>query len=135
VENRKSTMTALNSKILLSVLLLSGVFCQTMAAENWLYRTPLTPTPSEEDQAKDCTELEHEIRDLSPLTYSYKPVFYDDPYQGAAVLAGATVAAPALIVPVYSAYVETQERKRIYSARERISVLRQLKAEKRCFVD
>ncbi|MCG8425737.1 MAG: hypothetical protein MI754_00075, partial [Chromatiales bacterium] len=60
--------------------------------------------------------------------------FYEDPYQGTAALVTGMFGAAALVVPVYGGWSESQERNRIHAAQERIDTLRQLKAEKRCFV-
>lgn len=116
---------------LLSVFPLLGAIPALQATE--LYRTPLSQKASQEDQAKSCIELEHEIAYLTPLTYSYKPGFYQDPYQGASVAVGTAIFWPAYGLLGYSGYLDYKENERIISAEERINLLRQLKAEKRCF--
>lgn len=98
-----------------------------------LYRTPVVPTPTEEDRTKSCYALEHEMAALVPKTYSYKPDFYNDPYQGAAVWIGTTIFMPAYALSGYSGYRQYRENARIISAEERIALLRHLKAQNRCF--
>jgi len=98
-----------------------------------LYRTPAVPTPSAEDRQKNCIALEQEIAGLQPHTYSYKPGFYDDPYQGVSVWVGTTLFMPAYALSGYLAYLQYQENARIISAEERIEVLRHLKARHHCF--
>lgn len=98
-----------------------------------VYRAPVAPTMSKDDLAKSCRDLEHELAALEPMTYSYKPDFYDDPVQGTAFWVGTTVFWPVYGALGYTAYYEYQENERIYKAQDRIEVLRRLKAEKRCF--
>ena len=114
---------------LLSASLLLGTIPVLQAAE--LYRTPLSPEISQEDLAKGCIELEREIARLAPLTYSYKPGFYQDPYQGASITIGTTVFWPAYGLLGYSGYLDYKENERMINSEERINLLRQLKAEKR----
>ena len=103
------------------------------AAAVQLYRTPVAPQALPADQAKGCPELEREIAALLPLTYSYKPNFYQDPYQGGSIFLG-VVAHPVLFAPVaYSGWVEYEENKRMIPAEDRIEQLRRLKAEKHCY--
>lgn len=98
-----------------------------------LYRIPSSATPSASDRAKNCYALENEIAALVPQTYSYKPDFYNDPYQGASVWIGTTLFMPAYALSVYSGIQQYGENTRIVSAEERIDVLRHLKAQNRCF--
>lgn len=98
-----------------------------------LYRTPAVPSPSAADRQKNCIALEQEIAGLQPQTYSYKPGFYDDPYQGASVWVGTTLFMPAYALSGYLAYLQYQENARIISAEDRIEVLRHLKARHHCF--
>ncbi|MCW8908009.1 MAG: hypothetical protein OQL28_12230 [Sedimenticola sp.] len=98
-----------------------------------LYRTPAVPTPSPGDRQKNCIALEQEIASLQPQTYSYKPGFYDDPYQGTSVWVGTTLFMPAYALSGYLAYLQYQENARVISAEERIEVLRHLKARHHCF--
>lgn len=98
-----------------------------------LYRTPAVPNPSAADRQKNCIALEQEIAGLQPRTYSYKPGFYDDPYQGASVWVGTTLFMPAYALSGYLAYLQYQENARIISAEDRIEVLRHLKARHHCF--
>ncbi|WP_273437762.1 hypothetical protein [Sedimenticola selenatireducens] len=98
-----------------------------------LYRTPATVTPTESERALNCLALEREITDLMPKTYSYKPDFYNDPYQGAAIWIGSTLFMPAYAISGYAGYLQYQENGRIISAEERIETLRHLKAQHHCF--
>ena len=97
------------------------------------YRMPMAPTAAAEDRQKNCRQLEQEINGLVPLTYSYLPGFYADPYQGASVFIGTTIGWPAYGFLGYSYYVEYQDKKRILPTEHRIETLRRLKAEGRCF--
>jgi len=98
-----------------------------------LYRTPAVPTPADSDRALNCLALEREITALTPKTYSYKPDFYSDPYQGAAIWIGTTLFMPAYAISGYAGYLQYQENGRIISAEDRIEALRHLKAQQRCF--
>ena len=98
-----------------------------------LYRLPVTPEPTTAQRMLSCGDLEREIARLQPLTYSYQPGFYEDPYQGAAVTIGTTMFMPAYFASGFIAYLDFQEKGRIISAEEKIELLRRLKAEKRCF--
>ncbi|WP_260294852.1 hypothetical protein [Sedimenticola hydrogenitrophicus] len=98
-----------------------------------LYRTPAVPTPTESDRAKTCLALEREMTELVPQTYSYKPDFYNDPYQGAAVWIGTTLFQEAYALSAFAGFLQFRENGRMISAEERIEVLRHLKAQNRCF--
>ena len=80
-----------------------------------------------------CLQLEHEIRALQPQTYSYKPGFYEDSTQGAAIWVGSTMFWPVLGVVAWGGYYEYAEGGRKVSAENRLAELRQLKAELHCF--
>jgi hypothetical protein len=144
------TMTKLNkSFITTSCLILflgsvSNLLAETSESDNKsdnrnifqkydLYRTPVVPTPSDEDRTKNCYALEHEMAALVPKTYSYKPDIYNDPYQGAAVWIGTAIFMPAYALSGYSGYRQYTENARVISAEERMAVLRHLKAQNRCF--
>lgn len=98
-----------------------------------LYQTPAAATATESDYALNCLALERELSELTPKTYSYKPGFYNDSYQGAAVWIGTTLFLPAYAVSGYTGYLQYQENGRIISAEERIETLRHLKAQQHCF--
>jgi hypothetical protein len=98
-----------------------------------LYRTPSVPTPTDSDRAKTCLALEREITALVPQTYSYKPDFYSDPYQGAAIWIGTTLFKEAYALSALAGFMQFRENGRMISAEERIEVLRHLKAQNRCF--
>ncbi|MCW8944964.1 MAG: hypothetical protein OQL27_09340 [Sedimenticola sp.] len=98
-----------------------------------LYRTPSIPMPSPADRAKNCYALEQEMTALVPKTYSYKPDFYNDAYQGASIWIGTTLFMPVYALSAYSGFKQYGENARIISAEERIDLLRHLKAQNRCF--
>lgn len=98
-----------------------------------VYRAPVAPRVGREDLAKSCRDLEHELSALEPMTYSYKPDFYEDPVQGTAFWVGTTVFWPVYGALGYTAHYEYQENERIYKTQDRIEELRRVKAEKRCF--
>lgn len=79
-----------------------------------------------------CRELEKELTALEPLTYSDKPSFYTDPAHGAAIWGG-MLWTPAWGYLGYSGLVAQIEQKHMDDARERIAVLRQLKARQHCY--
>ncbi|MEW7977236.1 MAG: hypothetical protein AB2814_07295 [Candidatus Sedimenticola endophacoides] len=98
-----------------------------------LYRQPIDPTPTPEDQALSCQQIEQEMLRLQPLTYSHQPGFYDDPYQGIFFWTGTTLFWPVYAGHGLSAHLAYQERGRIVAAQDRIATLRVLKARMRCF--
>ena len=98
-----------------------------------VYRSPVAPQMSDEDREKSCRDLEYELTSLLPMTYSYKPDFYDDPVQGTAFWVGTTMFTPAYAALGYTSYFGYQENERIIKVQDRIEALRRLKAEKRCF--
>jgi len=98
-----------------------------------LYRLPVAPEASAAQQILTCNDLEREISQLIPLTYSYQPGFYEDPYQGAAVTIGTTMFMPAYFVSGFISFLEFREKGRIISAENKIELLRHLKAEQHCF--
>ncbi|MCB1857963.1 MAG: hypothetical protein KDI63_06815 [Gammaproteobacteria bacterium] len=98
-----------------------------------LFRTPVAATPLPQELAWDCFRLEQEIAALIPLTYSYKPSFYDNPYQGGAILLGTTVSPLAFAYPVYDYYLDYREASRVIPAQDRIQQLQRLKADRHCF--
>jgi hypothetical protein len=100
-----------------------------------LYRQPYVPNPTVYDRLKDCRQLELELRALQPKTYSYKPGFYEDPKQGAALWVGTTMFWPAYGVVAWSAVTEYDEQGRKINSENRIAELQQLKADLRCFED
>ncbi len=99
-----------------------------------IYRRPRFPAPEglNKDRTLSCRELEQEMVSLVPQTYSYKPGFFDDSLQGAALWLGSEYKEAYWFV-LYGLYFDYQESRRIIPAEDRIEVLRRLKAEKRCF--
>ncbi len=97
------------------------------------YRQPHVPYSKASDRRMSCRQLQRAINAVEPLTYSFKPGFYDDPVNGASVMVGTFVAWPAylaMICPLVKGY---KEDARIIAAQNRIEDLRRLKAEKHCF--
>ncbi len=121
--------TTLRSLLLCAALLAPATTPQAVQ----LFRTPVTPQPSSRDLAMSCTELEREITALTPHTYSYKPGFYDNPYQGAALFLGTVYNQAFYLYPAYDYYLDYRERARIIPAENRIETLRRLKADRHCF--
>jgi hypothetical protein len=113
---------------LLCLLFSELVFSQQKA----LYPYPPGLVFKEGDRELSCEALEDELIQLQPLTYSYKPGFYDDPAHGVAIWGG-LFWTPALIYLPYSGMAEYYDRKRIDQANDRIAVLRQLKAYRHCY--
>lgn len=115
--------------ILLIILLTQTIPLQAVG----MLRQPVAITPLPGDAAKSCIELEREITRITPLSYSYKPHFYNNPYQGAAVMAG-TVSSPAFyLYSAFDYFLDYRESRRILSTQDRLEILRRLKAEKHCF--
>ncbi|MEN8179003.1 MAG: hypothetical protein ABFS39_10315 [Pseudomonadota bacterium] len=102
------------------------------AGELALYPHPPNPVYQAGDRELTCAQLETELSALEPLTYSYKPGFYNDPAHGAAIWGG-VLAPPAWGYFAYSGAAEYYDEKRINDARQRIEVLRRLKAYRRCY--
>ena len=99
-----------------------------------IYRRPHVPEGLRKDRALTCRQLEQEMVSHTPLTYRYKPGYFEDPIQGAALWVG-PVYEEAYLIFWYGLYYDYQESRRIISAEDRIETLRRLKAEKRCFED
>ena len=120
-----------SGSILLTLLLLLTQGVPLQAEE--LFRQPVSPTPFPGEEEKSCIELEREIAQLTPLTYSYKPGFYENPYQGAAVLAGTISAQVFYLYPAFDYFLDYRESSRILPVQDKLERLRHLKAEKHCF--
>ena len=115
-----------------------------------IYRAPQKLEVQMEDTKLSCVQLDNTIVGLEPLTYRVVPGFYDyDPYQATAFWLGTTniyddESLPfASVLPYdiplpylyfgYVAYKRYEESERIYHVSHRISQLRRVKAQKRCF--
>lgn len=100
-----------------------------------LYPGPENIRPMEPLLRKSCHEIDTEITYLMPLTYDYKPGFYDDPAHGAAIWGGAMVH-PLLAIGYmpYSGILELQESQRKRAAWYRIELLRRAKQMKNCYI-
>ncbi|RDH88557.1 MAG: hypothetical protein DIZ78_01090 [endosymbiont of Escarpia spicata] len=119
-------------------VLLCGIAAGNLSAAQPTF--PLYPHPdrfviNEGDDAKTCLDLDKEIAMLERRTYSYKPLFYEDPLHGGAIWAGTLYFPPAYGYLAYSGAAEYTEHARILEARRRIAVLRQIKAYRRCYED
>ncbi len=112
------------------VVLLATAF---PAAGVQLFRTPVAPIPVPQDLTMDCIQLEREIAAITPLSYSYKPSFYENPYQGAALLLGTTISPVFYAYPAYDYYLDYRESSRIIPTQDRLELLRHLKADRHCF--
>jgi hypothetical protein len=104
-----------------------------------IYFEPPVMEANEEQRQLSCTDLDYAINQLHPYRYSYKPNFYRD---------GANKAAVALvsfdIIPIvegwiglgylgYSALVSEKESRRQLIVEEQINALQRLKAQKHCY--
>ncbi|MDJ0806774.1 MAG: hypothetical protein QNJ78_08060 [Gammaproteobacteria bacterium] len=103
----------------------------SVADDPVLYPHPPAPIYQPGDQQHSCDQLETELATLEPLTYTYKPGFYNDPAHAAAIWGGLFVP-PAWGYLGYSGLAEYYDERRIMDARQRIEVLRRLKAYRRC---
>jgi len=98
-----------------------------------LFRQPTSTQPFPEEEVLNCAQIEQEISNLLPLTYSYKPGFFSNPYQGAAVMAG-TIQTPVFyLYSAYDYYLDYHENNRILPNLDKLERLRRQKAEKHCF--
>ncbi len=88
--------------------------------------------PGEVMLERSCADLDEEISHLIPNTYQYKPDFYDDAYNGAAIW-GAAAAPVTLAYLPYSWVVSYQDDSRQHQAFYRIEKLRRAKQMKQCF--
>lgn len=116
------------ANLALFYLLTGGCF----ALELPLYPHPPAPVYQPGDRELTCQQLERQIAELEPLTYSYKPGFYEDSAHGAAIWGGVLVPQASGYL-VYSGVAEILDRKRMQQAYNRIEVLRRLKAYRRCY--
>ena len=98
--------------------------------------------PVEPDQmllTRSCEELDYAIGYLLPDTYNYKPAFYDDKYNGAAIWASTideySILEWSWLYLPYSwlvGYLEEGER---HEAHYQVEKMRRAKAIKNCFVN
>lgn len=103
-----------------------------LCAATGLYPHPPLPRFETGDEGLGCFELEQRIMALTPLTYSDKPGFYDDPYHGVSLWGGALWTSGLWSYLAYSGAAEYTEYSRTRQALERIAALRLLKARQRC---
>ena len=123
----------MRSAYLLGKLALFWLFTSSSFALQYpIYPHPPAPAYQPGDRALSCEQLETQIAELEPLTYSYKPGFYEDPAHGAAIWGG-VLAPQAAGYLVYSGAAEILDRQRMQEAYNRIEVLRRLKAYRRCY--
>ena len=115
--------------VLLTILLTQTIPLQAVE----MFRQPVSPAPFPGEESMNCSELEREIAYLTPLTYSYKPGFYNNPYQGAAILAGTLSSQAFYLYSAYDYFLDYRESSRILPVQDRLERLRHLKAEKHCF--
>jgi hypothetical protein len=119
--------------VVLSAALLSGAFAAAPAAALELYshsgRLDITP----EDKSLNCLQLEGELRELEPLGYNSHPHFYEDGYQGASMVVGTLISPIGYVLSGYSVTRGYAEKGRVSKVKQRIAVLRELKARKHCF--
>lgn len=88
--------------------------------------------------AASCQELDEAITYLIPQTYQYKPDFYDDKYNGAAIWASTieelSINEVAWLYLPYSWFIGYLEEGRQHEAFYKIEKLRMAKAKKHCYV-
>tara|TARA_R110002111_G_scaffold70508_7_gene113762 strand:+ start:1559 stop:1972 length:414 start_codon:yes stop_codon:yes gene_type:complete len=125
----------------MSMMMLQPALAVTLPAvplEPIYFEPPVIERNSEVEQLS-CVGLDNTIRKMQPYRYSYKEPFYED---DANKIAAAMVTVD--FIPIvqglaglaymgYSATVEEKEQRRILLVEQRIALLQQLKAEKRCF--
>ena len=97
------------------------------------HREHLPVKPDEYLLARSCEELDEAITYLIPATYQYKPDFYDDKYNGAAIWASTMAPGVGLIYLPYSWFIGYQEEDRQHRAFYEIEKLRHAKAIKHCY--
>jgi hypothetical protein len=117
-------------KILLLSLL--TLLTTTLHAGPGLYPQPLTPRFEAGDERLTCRDLEERLAALYMQTYSGKPGFYDDPYNGASLWAGTLWSPGAWSYLAYSGVADYAEYARMHDAENRMQALRYLKARRRC---
>mgnify|MGYP001826892451 CR=1 FL=1 len=104
-----------------------------------IYFEPPIVHASEEQEQLTCVELDNSIRFLQPYKYSYKPSFYEDDANKAAVLLVTVDSIPivegwlGLAYLGYSALLEEKEQRRVLAVNQQVSMLQGLKAKKHCF--
>lgn len=125
-------MKKITSLLVISISVSAAIPSLASAAEMAIYPHPPSPVYQAGDRELTCPQLETELSELEPLTYSYKPGFYRDPAHGAAIFGGLFIP-PAWGYLGYSGLAEYYDEQRIISARHRIAVLRRLKAYRRCY--
>jgi hypothetical protein len=120
--------TSFNSLLLISLALLSP----SLRAGPGLYPHPLAPRFEAGDEKLTCRDLEERLYTLSVETYSDKPGFYKDPYNGASLWGGILWSPGVWSYLAYSGVAEYAEQARMRSAADRMEALRHLKARRRC---
>jgi hypothetical protein len=123
-------MALTSSKILMLMCLL--LLTSALHAGPGLYPQPLTPHFEAGDEKLTCRDLEQRLSSRYMQTYSSKPGFYDDPYNGISLWVGALWSPGAWSYLAYSGVADYAEYARMYKAKNRIQALRYLKARRRC---
>ena len=101
------------------------------------HRQNLPVNPEDTLLAASCQELDEAITYLIPDTYQYKPNFYDDKYNGAAIWASSldsAIGEVAWLYLPYSWFISYLEEGRQHEAFYKIEKLRMAKAIKECYV-
>ena len=97
------------------------------------HRRNIDVKPEDTLLAATCQELDAAITYLTPATYQYKPDFYDDQYNGAAIW-GSTIVEFAWLYLPYSWFISYHEEGRQHRTFYKIEKLRMAKAIKQCYV-
>jgi hypothetical protein len=104
-----------------------------------IYFEPPVIERNEQVEQLSCVGLDNTIRNMQPYRYTYKAPFYED--DSNKVASGMIMMD---FIPVvqglaglayfgYSSTVEEKEQRRVLLVEQRIALLQQLKAEKKCF--
>lgn len=103
-----------------------------------LYFEPPVEQADEQVQTLSCPQLDLAINQLHPYRYSYKPGFYEDGLNRAAVGLVAIDAVPlngliGLGYLGYSQLVTEKEERRVLLVEQKIAMLQRIKANKHCY--
>ncbi|MCC7412599.1 MAG: hypothetical protein IT495_13350 [Gammaproteobacteria bacterium] len=94
---------------------------------------PQVAVVTPDDLARSCEELYYERTVLMQRTNSFAPAYYDDPRNQAAAFLG-TVFTPMYYLMGYTAFESYYDSRRVEAVNRRLDALRQVSAQKDCFV-
>jgi hypothetical protein len=115
-------------------LALSLIALTVTAGADWSEQTRANDATSmpQNELNLSCPELDDQLTELAPQTYSSTPGFYSDPHQGIAVWLGVSWS-PAWIYVGYSGLMEQYRQGRISDTHAEMEQLRLLKARRHCY--